>query len=74
MEMKFNITSTFLLLLVVVEVVSAADFDVTKFGAKPTGDSDISQVRRNIFVFCQNKSCNYLLSTMFCRWYLILQA
>ena len=56
MGMKISNTSTFLLLLLALEVAIAADLDVTKFGAKPTGDSDMSQVRRKLmFVFCQNK-------------------
>lgn len=57
MGMKNSNTSTILLLLLLLalEVAIAADLDVTKFGAKSTGDSDMSQVRRKLmFVFWQN--------------------
>ncbi|KAM7492396.1 hypothetical protein LguiA_035317 [Lonicera macranthoides] len=43
MGMNISNTSTFLLLLLALEVSIAVDLDVTKFGAKPTGDSDMSQ-------------------------------
>lgn len=54
MKMKLIIPSTFLFVLLVLEVAGAVVYDVTKFRAEFADDADMSQVKTKTSILCQN--------------------